>query len=72
MVWFNICVFFHTIFICMKLSIGSIRLLINELWWEEQYDKLLMNDPAMDAETLIVPKTSKDKIKKWAKDMKLG
>ena len=56
----------------MKLSVGSLRILINELWWEEQYDSLLMNDPAMDAETLIVPKQSKDKIKKWAKDMKLG
>jgi hypothetical protein len=56
----------------VQLTIKELRQIIKEAWWEETYDKLLMDDPAMDADTMIVPKTSKEKIKKWAKAMKLA
>jgi hypothetical protein len=54
------------------LSIKELKSIIREAWWEESYDKLLMDDPAIEADTVIVPKTSKEKIKKWAKAMKLA
>jgi hypothetical protein len=62
----------ETIFIFVKLSIKELKSIIREAWWEESYDKLLMDDPAIEADTVIVPKTSKEKIKKWAKAMKLA
>jgi hypothetical protein len=62
----------ETIISFVKLTIKELKQIVQEAWWEETYDKLLMDDPAIEADTLIVPKSSKEKIKKWAKAMKLA
>lgn len=38
---------------------------------DESYDKELLKDPAFDEESVYVPNDIKEKIRKWAKDMKL-
>ena len=38
---------------------------------DESYDKELLKDPAFEEESVYVPNDIKEKIKKWAIDMKL-
>lgn len=48
-----------------------IKDIIKEEWWEESYDKNLLDDPAFDEKSVYVPDDIKDSIRSWAKSMGL-
>lgn len=60
----------------MKLTIGQLRRIIRESLSgshpDETYDKELLDDPSFDKPSVYVPDDVKNKIKSWAKDMKLS
>lgn len=39
---------------------------------EEAYNKNLLDDPSFNEKSMLVPDDIKEKIRKWAKDMKLS
>ena len=45
--------------------------LLGEDWWAESYDKALVDDPAFQEDSVLVPNDIKDTIKKWTRAMKL-
>ncbi len=49
-----------------------IRKILDEAWWEESYDKELMDDPAFAEKSMLVPDDIKKKIKKYNSDMGLS
>ena len=59
----------------MKITIGQLRKIIRESLSgsqpEESYKIHLLDDPAFQEDSVLVPNDIKKKIKKWAKDMKL-
>jgi hypothetical protein len=56
----------------MKVTLGNIRQLIREQWYLEEYKNELVNDEAFGKESVYVPDGTKDKIRKWLKDMGLA
>lgn len=60
----------------MKITVGRLRQLIRETLAgshpDETYDKELMDDETFNQPSVYVPDWVKDKIRKWAKDMKLS
>lgn len=59
----------------MKITIGQIRQLIREglsgSQPDETYSGYLLDDPAFDESSVLVSNDIKEKIKAWAKAMKL-
>ena len=39
---------------------------------DESYSLELLNDPSFEEKSMLVPDDVKDKIRKWAKDMKMS
>ena len=46
--------------------------IISEEWWAEAYDKNLIDDPALDKRSVLVPDDIKDAIKNWSRKMGLS
>jgi len=60
----------------MKMTIAEIRKIIREVISgsqpDEAYDLELMDDPKFSDDSVYVPNWEKDKIRTWARDMKLS
>jgi hypothetical protein len=60
----------------MKMTIGQLREVIKRSFAGSQPDETykidLLDDPAFSEKSILVPDDIKDKIRKWAKDMKLS
>lgn len=60
----------------MKITIKQLREVIRRSLGgshpDESYDKELLDDPAFSEKSVYVSDEIKDKIRKWAKDMKLS
>lgn len=55
----------------MKFSIKQLKNIIREAWWEEQYNKRMIDDEKYKEESALVPDEIKQKINKWFVNMKL-
>lgn len=59
----------------MRMSLSTFRQLIREALAgshpDESYDEELFDDPAFNEKSVYVPDFAKEKMKKWARDMKL-
>jgi hypothetical protein len=60
----------------MKIRLRVLREVIRKAlggsYPDESYDKELLSDPAFAEDSVYVPNDVKEKIKSWAKDMKLS
>ena len=49
-----------------------IQTILKEEWWSESYDKKIVDDDAFKSTSIIVNDDTKEKIKKWLKQMKMS
>lgn len=59
------------ILLIKKLIREELTKVLDEDWWAESYDKALVDDPAYQEDSVLVPNDIKDSIKKWSRAMKL-
>jgi len=50
---------------------SEFKRLLREEWWAEAYDKALVDDPALEKHSVLVPDDIKHSIKKWTAAMGL-
>lgn len=59
----------------MKMTMGQLRQVIRDAIAgsqpEEAYSEELFDDPSFKEKSVYVPDSAKEKMKKWARDMKL-
>lgn len=48
-----------------------IQTVLKEEWWEETYNKKIVDDDAFKGTSIIVNDDAKEKIKKWLQQMKM-
>lgn len=60
----------------MRMTVGDLRLLIRETLAgshpDETYDEELLDDDSFKKPSVYVPDWAKDRIRAWARDMKLS
>lgn len=67
----NIATTSREMFLIRGLVREELTRLLGEDWWAESYDKSLVDDPAFQEDSVLVPNDIKDTIKKWTRAMKL-
>ena len=48
-----------------------IKTILKEEWWSESYTKKIVDDDAFKGTSIVVNDETKEKIKKWLKQMKM-